>query len=398
MGVSFISPWIWAVLLLGASASHLAAESSQLDPEFSKVPFSEWLAGGSQTPLRWSERALPVVLSVHQRLLARLQVQLDGAEAAKRRGEGSLVFYFQLTDSKGHVFQDHTTYDLEKVEAGLKSQDLICTESAFVLPGDYVIALAIYDTATKEHSVKKDKLHILPLKGDPLPDLWRDLPTVEFLEASEQPDRWFAPKLHGKLNLPVTARRPVQVDVMMNLTPSQVSSRGYGIQDRNFSFLFPALKAIAQMRGSDIALNVSLLDLARQRVTFHQDDAGDLDWQGIKSSLSDANSGSIDVKSLADRQHNASFFVSELRRTIESGKPGLVHAIIILSGPMVFDTDQDLRGMPYRPPADCRVFYVRYQNPPAQVAAAGPGMRGRRGLGGYPGPGRSRFPVEEVAS
>jgi len=55
-----------------------------------------------------------VILSVHQRLLARLQIQLDGAEAAKRRGEGKLVFYFQITDSKGRVYQDHTEYDLEK--------------------------------------------------------------------------------------------------------------------------------------------------------------------------------------------------------------------------------------------------------------------------------------------
>ena len=144
---------------------------------------------------------------MHQRLLARVQIQLDGAEGAKRRGEGQLIFYFQLTDAMGRLYQDHTSYDLEKVEAGLRASDLVCTESAFVLPGDYSVAIAIYDTATREHAVKKDKLRVVPLKTDPLPDLWRDLPAAEFVEPSEPPDHWFLPKERAKLHLPVATRR-----------------------------------------------------------------------------------------------------------------------------------------------------------------------------------------------
>ena len=384
-------------LLLGiAAATQLSATGGARDAEFDKVPFGQWMAGGEQTQLKWTERALPVLLSIHQRLMARVVIQLDGAEAAKRRGEGELIFYFQLTDSQGRIYQDHTSYDLTKVEEGLKAQDLSVTESAFVLPGDYAVSLAIYDTATKEHSVRKTKLHIAPMKADPLPGAWLNLPQVEFVEPSEPPDHWFLPKETGKLNLPLTPRHPVRIDVLVNLTPSQQSSRTYGIQDRNLSVILPFLKVISQMAAPGLELNAGLLDLSRRRITFHQEDVRGLDWDKMKPSLSEANSGSIDVKSLADRQHNAAFFLAEIERRFASAPSSpevdrRARAVIVLSGPMVFDTEQELPEPPLKPPPDCRLFYIRIQNPTATVPVLAPDMNRRRGMGsGFPG--RSRMP------
>jgi len=354
------------------------ANSGSLDPEFEKVPFAKWFSGEPQTSLRWSTRVLPVLLSVHQRLLTRIQVQLDGAEAARRRGEGSLIFYFQLTDSQGHVYQDHTTYDLEKVESGLRAQDLVCTESAFVLPGDYAVSLAIYNTATREHSVKRNKLHVAPLRSDPLPQAGRDLPAVEFIEASDPPDRWFLPKEHGRLHLPVDSSRPLHIEVLANLTPTQAAGRLYGLQDRNYGVLLPALKVISQLSGQQLSKNFSLLDLSRRKEVFHQEDVDELDWPAIKSSLSNAGSGSIDVKSLADRQHNAAFFVREVGKRLAAAKPK--QALIILSGPMVFETAQDLSGTELQAAPGARVFYIRLQS--IALARPRPGAdMGRRSMG-----------------
>ena len=392
---------LWLLIIGFTFASPMPAEEGWLDPEFDKVPFVQWLSGGQQTSLRWSERVLPVVLSVHQRLLSRLQVQLDGAEAAKRRGEGELVFYFQFTDAKGRIYQDHTSYDLEKVEKGLSSQDLICTESAFVLPGYYSVAMAIYDTATKEHTVKRDRLRVAPLKFDPLPDAWRGLPPVEFVEAVEAPDRWFAPSAHGKLNLPVAPRRPLEIEVVMNLTPSEGGSRLVGVQDRNLSFLFPVLKLIAQMDGPQVSLNVSLVDISRRRVIFHQEDARELDWESIKKSLSAAKSGSIDVKSLADRQHNAAFFIKEVVRRLTPreappGAAGPARVVVVLSGPMTFDGYQDLDGLQLKLSPKAELFYIRLQNEAALPAGVVLERRRPRSAGSPyppPGPQRPEMPV-----
>src|ERR1039457_1926561 len=241
----------------------------------------------------------------------------------------------------------------------------------------YSVSLAIYDTATKEHSLRKTKLHIAPMKVDPLPDAWRHLPTVEFVEPSEPPDHWFLPKEAGRLLLPLTPRRPVRIDVLVNLTPSQQSSRTYGVQERNLSFMLPALKVISQIRAPGLALNARLLDLSRRRVTFQQEDVRDLDWDRMKASLSNANSGSIDVKSLADRQHNAAFFLAEIERRCAHAahSPEVArqaHAVIVLSGPMVFDTEQELPEPPLKPSPDCRFFYVRIQSPAPPVPMSVP--------------------------
>src|SRR5207245_253474 len=155
------------------------------DPEFASVPFDKWLTGADQAPIKWTARMLPAGLSSFQRLLAGIEIKVDGADLARRRGEGQLMIFVQLTDEKGATYQDHGAIGLAKVEEGLKSSDVVYTESVFVLPGDYRVAIAIFDTATKEHASRKDKLHVPPLKNDPLPGSWRDLPPVEFRPVAE---------------------------------------------------------------------------------------------------------------------------------------------------------------------------------------------------------------------
>lgn len=380
-------PKFLPALLLGiAAAAYLSAAEGIRDPEFDKVPFDQWFGTSGQAQWKWTERTLPVLLSVHQRLMTRLEILFDGAEAARRKGEGELYFMFQIVDSSGRVYQDHTPYDLAKVEDGMKFQDLSITESVFVLPGDYSVSMAVYDTATKEHSVKKTRLHIGPLKLDPLPDAWHNLPSVEFVERSEPPDHWFLPQESGKLNLPVALARPAAVDVLLNLTPTEEHARNYGIQDRNLSIMIPMLKVISEMTAPTLGLHMRLVDLSRRRVAYRGDGIHDLDWDKIKAALPKSNSASIDVKSLADRRHNAAFLGSEIENSFSQG-----HAVIVLSAPMVFDTGQEFPEPLAKPCHDCRLFYIRLQMPTARAVT--PDLGRRRGPSWVPGsPGRMRMP------
>ena len=49
-------------------------------------------------------------------------------------------------------------------------------QEAFVLPGDYRVSMVIFDTKTGEHSAMQKMLHVNPLRNDPLPAAWKDLP------------------------------------------------------------------------------------------------------------------------------------------------------------------------------------------------------------------------------
>jgi hypothetical protein len=226
------------------------------------------------------------------------------------------------------------------------------------------------------------------LRTDPLFEGWRDLPSIEFVEPSEPPDHWFLPRERGRLNLALTTRRPINIEVVVNLTPTETSTRPFGIQDRNLSILLPSLKLISELNGANVSTNVALLDLARRHIVFEQAGCRDLAWPKMKSSLSDASSGRIDVKSLADRQHSAAFFVSEVGKryardeSLPGGsRPG--RAVIVLSGPMAFDAEQDLRGTELTPSSDSRIFYIRLQNSPNQRVPLSPQPRRRRSFGGY---------------
>lgn len=150
------------------------------DPEFDKVPFQQWLAGEGQTQIRWTARVFTPILSGQQRLLARVELQLDGAELARRRGKGQMMFFIQFNDEEGLAYQGHGGIDLEKVDDNLAAANVSFTQYVFLLPGDYRVSFAIYDTATREHSVRKEKLHVAALRKDPLPDAWSDLPRAEF--------------------------------------------------------------------------------------------------------------------------------------------------------------------------------------------------------------------------
>ena len=95
-----------------------------LDSAFEKVPFEQWLASPDQSGFRWTVHASRPELTYHQRLLTRVELQLDGADLAERRKNGELVFFIELTDQAGRRYQNHGSIDLAKLEGGVRSQYL----------------------------------------------------------------------------------------------------------------------------------------------------------------------------------------------------------------------------------------------------------------------------------
>ena len=179
-----------------ASASGLLARDGFADPIFATIPFDQWLEQKQQTPIHWTVHISDPALSAHQRLGVILDVRVDGAELARRRGEGKLLVLAQITDGKNRTWQNHVETDLAHIEEGIRRNNVIFSQSFFVVPGDYRAAVAIFDTASGEHNIIKRTLHVAPFRNDPLPDLWRDLPAVEF----------FTPEPTGSLVSPVSRR------------------------------------------------------------------------------------------------------------------------------------------------------------------------------------------------
>jgi hypothetical protein len=382
-----------------------------LDPIFSTVPFDRWLAASDHIQIPFKGDAAVPALGSFQRLRLTMNITVDGREIAKRPASGRLLMFLQFTDSARHIYQGHGEVDLKEVTATIKQADLVYSHSLLVVPGDYQVAMAVFDTETGEHGLIRKTLHVPPLKEEPLPEAWRGLPPVEFLTAVDPPDVWFQPSLMGRLHLPLETRSPVRIELLMIL-PGEHGTGDY--HNRMMSTLVPSLKTLSQMDVRNGSLLAAVLDLTRRRVSYEQSFVAspasprDLDWSRLSAAFGDANPGVIDVGSLENRGKSLEFFLKEMGRRIQSGEskaraldgagrgarePATApprHTLVILSGPVEFASGTDIHQIDLDENPGVDVYYFRFHvTPDRRPAVMIPPNRGggRRGGGGRFPPG-----------
>ena len=363
-----------AALCLIGGAESISAQSGSQDPAFKTIPFDSWIDQGDQAHIRWTAHVLPIELSNHQRLQAKIDIQVDGNELARRRGKGFMVILVQFTDSDNRIYQTHEAIDLQLIKDDIGRSNISYIPAAFVTPGDYRISLAVFATATGEHSAMRLPLHVNPAKNDPLPSAWQDLPPVEIVQAAQSPDDLYLPNITGRLHLPLETRRPVRVEILVNASPISASEplRTEQAGNRSLTSLIPAVKVIANTSVRNGALNVAVLDLTTQKVIFQQDAVHDLEWSKLGAALKEAGPNKIDIHALENRRQNAQFFVAQVSRRVEGGAPKSqadpLPILIVLSGPMAFGSGEDLHPIELAGKPDAAVFYIRYHSLPERTA------------------------------
>ena len=390
---------IFSLFLLSAMA--MRGQDGALDRAFAKIPLEQWLKDkGAEARIGWSMRIFPARLTAHQRLAAVVSVDIDGVEFLKRNKPGQVVVFLEIRDGDNRAYRNYRVMTLPVGNNPSDAATVSFQQNTFVLPGEYSVAAAVYDRKSKEHSLKRMKLRVPELARDPLRECWRDLPAVEFAGLPDPPDRWYLPEITSRLHLPVKPERPVRVEVVVNESPTEMATAGRTgrVSRRNMGNLIPALKVLSQMEIGNGSMNVTLLDLERRKVSFTQEEVGTLDWTRLRAALLANDPDQIDVHALENHEQNAQFFVSEVRKRLESSESngdvplGLsaepARVLIVLSGPMAFPKGQDLRPIEATPEPGSRVFYIRY-NPP--ISAPGGltlgGFSGRRGGGPPPNAG-----------
>jgi hypothetical protein len=387
-------------------------------PLFSDYPFDEWAAAPDHASIKWDVHLLPAQLSVHQRLVQRIEIVVPGGELAKRRGRGELVLLTRFEDSDGHRWRGGNRMNLAAVEPSVKSQELTFTVAAFVRPGDYRVSIALANSETGEHNFLRRPLHVAPLKGDPLPDSWAGLPPVEIIQMADAPDSWFLPSVHGLLKLPLRSRRPApslaanvypepapylvnanaapsritnaayvvpsgeprveapKIELLVNTSPSERSGGSAGLLRRNMSAVIPALKVLSSINAKVRPPEAAVMDLTRHRVTFETADASSLDWSALGKVLSETNPGIIDAKVLARQSSMREYFADEIaRRAGESGPP---RWLIFLSGSYSFTAQEETPLPQLAPDPNRHIVYIHFIpqfGPAGAPLTTGPGAR-----------------------
>ena len=181
------------------------------------------------------------------------------------------------------------------------------------------------------------------------------------------------------------AYAPARLGVILNVAPSMAEPGSRATPSSGMWALLPTLKALSETGSASLAETVDVLDLGRRRDVFHQQEVKDLDWPRLKTSLGDANTASIDLHSLADRHHDAQFFVSEVRRLLRAADAPSV--LVVLTTAVAFESGEDLEPISLEALPPTRVFYIRYRAPIEVVRPFGPQMGGRGGRGRMGGGG-----------
>lgn len=347
-----------AAMLCGASPG---VRAQRPDPYFNQTQFAQWTGEGPQEEVPWKIHAESTGLSVYQRLSAMVVAEIDGRYLKQRTLPGDLIAQLQLTDRAGRVYRDHSILTIDGRKRDVRNGAYFAWYF-FVLPGEYDLVLTLIDKATGKRNYAHRSLRIDNLNKDPLPEAWRDLPTVEFLRVEEPPDVYFHPESWSRLRLPLASRHPVRIEVLANLTGTgraMVSHRAYNF---NLTSLLPILKTFSQMEVQNGALNVEVLDLVRRQVSFEQDDARNLDWPRLREAVTRADPTKIDVHALQDVKHTAAFLRQEVARRLSAGKDGTdaTPVLVMISSAAFFDSLDDINDTLLPKECGCVVYYIRY--------------------------------------
>lgn len=357
------------ILLAGIACSgRLAAANELRDPFFSSIPFERWQAEGKRKQIRWDVEFFPVELSVHQRLLARVRIEID-------REPAPLAVFVEYRDESGGVWQTHILpgHGQERDPA---ARETVIFGNAFVLPGAYVVSVAVYDLVTNEHSFVSHRIQAKAPSGDPLPHAWDGLPAVEFLPPrADAPDEWFLPSITTRLALSVPTHRPVRLDVFVNATPGGDMAGSVSAVRRNMSVLIPALKVVSQIHPEQGSVNVRMLDLVDRRIAFEQNEARSrapgesqtaddgwpaLDWPRLRRVFVESRPGVIDVRALTWFWKMRNFFWDQVLAASGVYRED-TRVVLILSAPAFFPGQEPLPQSDMQWAQNACVYYVRYR-------------------------------------
>jgi len=332
---------------------------------FSRYPFDQWAAENQKPQIRWYIRVDPARLSPHQRIVTQLHATVDAAELRKHQGNGQILMLARIEDAAGHRYQTWNQTAIAQLHQGDTVRQLDWNISAFILPGDYVLLLAVCDTRTLEHSFVRRRLHIDAINSEPLPNMWKGLLPVEFLPVSGNPEAWYLPQMHSRIVLPVETQRPVRVELLVNTTPAAPGSLNTFRQ--NMELVVPSMKVLMGIDPVGGGIGLSVVDLNRRALSFQQPDLRVMngtwgDWLKLRPALAEARNATVDLNTLAGQHQMMDYLAAEAARRLAPANPSdaAAHVLIVLSAPLSF-TEQDKPPAPDVPPDPARrIFYIRY--------------------------------------
>jgi hypothetical protein len=367
-------PCILAFLAIAGGAgfaTSLPAEEPTTDSVFAEAPFDKWAAQGNHQEVPWQVQTSADRLSFHQRLIATIQVQVPGPELLKRSRDEHITLLVEVRNGQGVSSRNFGVLDLADLKPEMKRSDVEFSWQAFAVPGQYELSVALWDKKSGEHNFLRRLFHVDAYRNDPLPEMWRGLDAFEFWSTKRDgPDYMFHADIEGRPNLALATRRPIEMEVLLDMTPSAEVFRGsYGYYNHYLGAALPTFKVLNQINIKNGSRRAAALDLMQRRIVFEQNDGKDLDWAVLrKTLLPDSGPGTVSVKDLKNKQQSPVYLREEIVRRLKAGsnqaaqpseKP--LHVFVLLGSPMDFYAFPKLPEIETGEEQDCVIYYLQFE-------------------------------------
>ncbi len=367
-------PRILAFLAIAIGAgfvTSLPAEEPTTDSVFAEAPFDKWAAQGNHQEVPWQVQTSADRLSFHQRLIATIQVQVPVPELLKRSHDEHITLLVEVRNGQGVSSRNFGVLDLADLKPEMKRSDVEFSWQAFAVPGQYELSVALWDKKSGEHNFLRRLFHVDAYRNDPLPEMWRGLDAFEFWGTKRDgPDYMFHADIEGRPNLALATRRPIDMEVLLDMTPSAEIFRGsYGYYNHYLGAALPTFKLLNQINLKNGSRSAVALDLVQRHIVFEQNDGKELDWTVLRKTLSpDSGPGTVSVKDLKNRQQSPVYLREEIVRRLKAGsehaeKPGErpLQVFVLLGSPMDFYTFPKLPEIETGEEQDCVIYYLQFE-------------------------------------
>jgi len=348
-----------------------------------QLPIAEWISQGERQDIPWEVRVPKPELTFQQRTLITVFAEVRSDYLQKRSVNRDLHFIVKVADESGK-WLDEESYVPYKLTDKMDSRSDIQMETGLYLkPGTFNIATIVYDSILGERSVRLTRVQIDGVERDPLPALLNGVPPVQFLPT---PNDGLVVFGNGHINLPVASQRPVQFDLIVDLSayendavaspippPFFRAPRGFPRRenadrprpknDRTYlDHLIQSASVISQMHFEKGCTRVTAMDVLRRRIIVPTT-AEEVNWQNVRKNVLGPEHNLVSVSDLGGKHEVAGFFAEELetvmkaepRCATESAKP--VHVIAILAHGVEIGAGHSKTKV--EKSCDCEVIYLK---------------------------------------
>lgn len=397
-----------AVLVLLVVVTPAVPALSQTGRTRAPLPVEQWLGGPEHADFPWKVEVLPPRLTFQQRYVVQVRITVPVADLQRGSAQRDLHFLVKAADEQGRWLPGEGYAHQPLPPDFARTTDLVFAAAFYARPGKYVVAASVYDSVLRQRNLWRKELNVPALKDDPLPQLDRNLPAIEFItevpqEAAASQNLGYPaqaaldalwPLAHGREWLPVSSARPLRIDVVINFSGNEDSelARAPAAASRRLDLgrLLKVASVLAQLQVQNGCLRVSGLDITRMQVVFDGVAGSDVDWDKVSEAL--AKTGhTVDVGALGSHARTAAFVRDYLMQLLSDpagcgagGEPPQ-RVVVLVSGPLRFPAGSKREHLEPRDVGSCRFYYVRVLAVPVVVPVFAPLPGFGRGSGGRGG-------------